>query len=274
MPMSRRGSIPSVPEARAGEDPFAARSAWRLTLFRWYLHWFFWCRFSAVRLSRGHIPDDPLGRPVVVFTNHPSWWDPALMMLVSPKLFPGRLGFGPMDEAALGRYGMFRRFGVFPVARGRRGAVQFLRAATAGLAETRAILWITAEGDFSDPRKRPLVLRPGLAHLVRHAPDAVFVPAAFDYLFWNEARPEALLRFGPPVQVAGLGVDGAQAALTAALTETLDALAADAATRDPGRFVTLLHGAGGTSAIYDTWRRARALRQGRRFDPRHEPHRS
>jgi 1-acyl-sn-glycerol-3-phosphate acyltransferase len=178
-----------------------------------------------------------------------------------------------MDEAALGRYSMFRRFGVFGVARGRRGAAQFLRAAVAGLAEPRAVLWITAEGDFSDPRRRPLVLRPGLAHVARHVPDAVFVPAALDYVFWNESRPEALLRFGPPVQVAGLGLAAAQAALTAALTDTLDALAEDAATRDAGRFVTLLHGAGGTSAIYDTWRRARALRQGRGFDPRHEPNR-
>jgi len=260
-----------VPET---DDPLAARSPVLLALFRWYLHWFFWRRFSGVRLSRGLIPDNPAGRPVVFYTNHPSWWDPAMVMLVSPKLFPDRIGFGPMDAEALGQYGLFRRFGVFGVERGARGASRFLRTARAGLAHSRAALWITAEGGFTDPRRRPLVLRPGIAHLARHVPDAVFVPVAFDYMFWNESRPEALLRFGAPVHVAGLGVEAAQAALTAALTETLDALAADGATRDPSRFVTLLHGAGGVSAIYDTWRRARALRQGRTFDPRHEPNRS
>jgi hypothetical protein len=53
----------------------------------------------------------------------------------------------------------------------------------------------------------------------------------------------------------------------------LDALAEDGATRDPNRFLTLLHGAGGVGAIYDTWRRVRALWEGRAFNPRHEPRR-
>ena len=245
-----------------------------LALFRAYLHVFFWRRFSGVRLSRGYIPHDPAGRPVVVYTNHPSWWDPALMLLVSPKLFTGRIGFGPMDEEALARYGLFRRLGVFGIARSARGAAQFLRTARACLADRRAIMWITAEGGFTDPRRRPLILQPGIAHLSRHVPDAVFMPAAFDYLFWNEARPEALLRFGPPVDLARRSQAEAQTALTEALTATLDGLAEDSATRDPARFVTLLHGAGGVSAIYDTWRRARAFSRGRAFDPRHEPGRS
>lgn len=260
--------------ARAGvadeDDPLAARSAWLFRMFRWYLHWFFWRRFSAVRLSRGYIPADDAGRPVVIYTNHPSWWDPAMVMLVSPKLFPARVGFGPMDAEALGQYGLFRRFGVFGVERGARGAATFLRTARAGLRDPRAIMWVTAEGGFTDPRRRPLHLRPGVAHLARHLPHAVFMPVAFDYMFWNESRPEALLRFGPPVNVAGLSTDEANAALTDALTAVLDALAEDGATRDANRFVTLLHGAGGVSAIYDTWRRARAWRLGRAFDPRHE----
>ncbi len=258
-------------ERASSFDVFAARSEFLLALFRWYLHWFFWRRFSAVRLSRGFIPADPAGRPVVIYCNHPSWWDPATMLLVSPKLFPGRVGFGPMDEDALGQYGLFRRFGAFGVARGVRGAGQFLRIARRGLEDKRAIMWITAEGAFTDPRRRPLHLRGGIAHLARLVPDAVFMPAALDYVFWNESRPEALLRFGPPVSVAHLSVAEAGVVLTAALTAALDGLAEDGATRDPNRFVTLLHGAGGVGGIYDVWRRARAFRQGRAFDPRHEP---
>ncbi len=195
-------------------------------------------------------------------------------MLVSPKLFPGRIGFGPMDARALERYAFFRRFGVFGVEPGPRGAVRFLRTARACLSTPRAVMWITAEGGFTDSRRRPIVLRAGVAHLARHVPDALFMPAALDYIFWNEARPEALLRFGPPVDVAHLGAADATIALTQGLTAAMDALAEDSATRDASRFVTLLHGAGGTSAIYDTWRRARAFSQGRAFDPRHEPGRS
>jgi 1-acyl-sn-glycerol-3-phosphate acyltransferase len=250
--------------------PFAERSPFWLALFRVWLHFLFWRRFSAVRLSRGGIPDRHAGRPLVVYTNHPSWWDPALMMLASPKLFPNRIGFGPMDAAQLRRYGLFRKFGVFGVEPGLAGAKQFLRTARSGLAEPRAIMWITAEGQFADPRTRPVVLRQGIAHLARLLPNAVLLPAALDYPFWNESRPEALLRFGPPILLAGAKVADAHAALTAALTETMDALAADAATRDPGHFVTLLNGTAGTGLIYDSWRRLLAWARGQRFTARHE----
>jgi 1-acyl-sn-glycerol-3-phosphate acyltransferase len=251
-------------------DPFAARSPVLLALFRWYLHFLFWRRFSAVRLSRGGIPERHAGRPLVVYTNHPSWWDPALFMLVSPKMFPGRVGFGPMDAAQLRRYGLFRKFGVFGVEDGARGAAYFLRTARRGLSEARAIMWITAEGSFRDPRVRPVRLRPGLAHLARHAPGAVFLPMALDYVFWNESRPEALVRFGAPVLLDGVDVAAAQAALEAALTDAMDGLADDAATRDAARFVTLLNGTAGTGFIYDSWRRLRALLSGQRFSARHE----
>jgi 1-acyl-sn-glycerol-3-phosphate acyltransferase len=229
----------------------------------------FWRRFSAVRVSLAGLPDEHRGMPLVVYTNHPSWWDPALFMLVSPKLFPGRIGFGPMDSVQLQRYTLFRRFGAFGVETGRRGAARFLRVSRAGLAERRAIMWITAEGEFRDGRSRPVQLRPGIAHLARHAPDAVFLPAALEYVFWNESRPEALLRFGAPVLARG-SINEISDALTQALTATMDGLAAEAATRDAVLFSTLLNGSAGTGLVYDTWQRLRAWRRGQHFDPRHE----
>ncbi len=253
--------------------PFQERSPWRLSLFRLYLHTLFWRRFSAVRLSRTGIPERHAGRPLVVYTNHPSWWDPALFLLVSPKLFPNRIGFGPMDAVQLQRYGLFRKFGAFGVAQGPRGAAVFLRTARAGLADAQAIMWITAEGAFRDPRQRPVLLRPGLAHLAQHVPQALFLPAALDYGFWNESRPEALLRFGDPVFAADT-VANTQVALTRGLTAAMDGLATEAAARDPALFTTLLNGTAGAGLVYDSWRRAQAWRRGEHFTSRHEagPH--
>ena len=54
-----------------------------------------------------------------------------------------------------------------------------------------------------------------------------------------------------------------------ALTAAMDTLAADAVTRDPTRFSTLLAGKTRINPFYDSWRYARALLQGRRFDPAH-----
>ncbi len=208
----------------------------------------------------------------MIYTNHPSWWDPVLYILLASRLTPERRGFGPMDEAALGRYGLFRRMGAFGIdPASRRGASAFLRIAEAGLRDNAdAALWITAEGRFTDPRTRPLQLRPGIAHLARRLPRAVFLPLAIEYSFWNEARPEALVRFGQPL-------DGGTArsvhewtdALEGALHRTMDMLAVESATRNPALFHTVLGGRAGVGGVYDLIRRARALAAGQTFDPSH-----
>ncbi|MDQ2801746.1 MAG: lysophospholipid acyltransferase family protein, partial [Pseudomonadota bacterium] len=180
-------------------DPARVRSDKLFWLFGWYLRWYFWRHFRALRLSRSGLPDIPIGRPLIVFSNHPSWWDPALYILLQTTLLPGRHGFGPMDAAALGKYGLLARMGVFGIEMGTpRGAARFLRTSLGLLGDPRTVLWITAEGAFTDPRTRPVRLRPGIAHLARHVPGAVLLPLAIEYSFWNESRPEALVRFGPP----------------------------------------------------------------------------
>ena len=255
----------------------AARSAVLARLFGRYMTRYVARHFHAVRIARGGLPRLPEGRPAIVYTNHPSWWDPAVFMALATLLFPGRPAWGPMDAAALEKYGIFRRIGIFGIEPGtRRGAARFLRVATAVLADPAAMLWVTAEGAFTDPRARPVRLRPGLAHLARRLPDAVLVPLALEYPFWTERFPEALLRFGDPIPAenhhpAGNHTTGDWTAiLEARLTETLDALAADAMTRDPARFTTLLSGAAGIGGGYDLWRRLRAALAGRRFSAAHD----
>jgi 1-acyl-sn-glycerol-3-phosphate acyltransferase len=208
----------------------------------------------------------------VVYTNHPSWWDPALLVLTLPKIFPGRVGFGPMDRQALGRYRLFERMGVFGIdPAAQQGAREFLNVAETGLSNPRGLLCLTAEGEFTDPRTRPVRLRPGLAHLGRRLPKPVFLPLALEYCFWNESRAEALLRFGPPVEMGDAGVQDRLAQLEQALANTMDALAKESQTRNPSLFQPLLRGTAGVGGIYDAYRRSRAWAVGRRFDARHEP---
>jgi 1-acyl-sn-glycerol-3-phosphate acyltransferase len=171
----------------------------------------------------------------------------------------------------LERYGLLRRMGVFGIDPGTpRGAAAFLQTGRRILADPRGTLWVTAEGRFTDPRVRPLTLRPGIAHLARHVPGLVFVPLALEYSFWNESRPEALAHFGPPI-APGAARDPAEVttALTAALTETMDALAEESMARDPALFQPILRGGAGVGGVYDVWRRLRAWSAGRRFEPAH-----
>jgi 1-acyl-sn-glycerol-3-phosphate acyltransferase len=222
--------------------------------------------FHAVRLARGTVPSAAPGRPVLVYANHPSWWDPVLFALLHRRVFPERAGFGPIAAAELRRYGVLRRIGVFGIEPGRRGAEQFLAVADGILGAPGTVLWVTAEGAFRDPRARPLRLRPGVAHLMRRIPGLVALPLALEYPFWQERAPEALARFGAPLFAeAGRGTAAWLVALTEALTETMDALAADAAAQDPERFECILAGRAGIGGVYDVWRRARAAWRGERL---------
>ena len=253
------------------QDPVAQRSALLAQVFPRYLRLYLRRNFHALRISRAGLPRTEPGRPVIVCANHPSWWDPAVFIILMPTLFPGRIGFGPMDAEALGRYGLFRRLGIFGIdLASRAGAVRFLRTGADVLANPRHVLWITAEGHFTDPRRRPVCLRPGIAHLMRRVPDAVVLPLALEYAFWNERFPEALVRFGPPIEPASGSVADCTARLARGLEETMDALALESMTRDPARFRRLAGGRVGVGGVYDLYRRAAAMATGRRFDPSHE----
>jgi hypothetical protein len=238
--------------------------------FSWYAPRFLRKHMHAVRLVRGgEAPTVPGDQPLIVYCNHPSWWDPMVGIFLARHLWPDRNHYWPIDARMLGKYRFFGRLGFFGVEPdSRRGAAAFLRVAPAALSRANACLWVTAQGKFADVRARPVRIKPGLEHLVRRLDRGVIVPLAGEFTFWAEKTPEALLHFGRPTAVTDRPDT---AALESALAGAMDALAAAAIARDPGRFTTLLSGAAGTSAAYDAWRRARAAVTGRRFDAAHVP---
>jgi 1-acyl-sn-glycerol-3-phosphate acyltransferase len=255
---------------RQAESVRAARSPRVVRLFGRYMRHYAARRFHGVRLARGTLPALAPDRPVIVYSNHPSWWDPAMFMILATLHFPERRGYGPMDEDALRRYGFMRRIGIFGIEPDRpRGAAAFLKICGGLLEDPATMLWITAEGRFTDPRSRPISLRPGLAHLARRVTGASIVPLALEYPFWDESTPEALCRFGSVMESGGGSVDAWNTRLEAALTDTMDDLAALSQARDATRFEPLLSGAAGVGGVYDLWRRAKSLARGERFQPEH-----
>lgn len=265
------------PPAESGASPGGSTprvSPLLLSLFSRYAEGYLARHFHTVRLSRAGLPDRTLahGRPVIVYLNHPSWWDPLVGMLLALRLFPDRRHYSPIDAAALGKYKFFERLGFFGIEPGTaRGARRFLAQSKEILSQPDAALWITAGGRFRDPRERPVRLQPGLGHLASHLRDGVLFPLALEYPFWEERFPEALARFGEPVS---LGYDGLlPGAWTATLEKRLaaaqDALAAEALARDPASFEVLLGGSAGVGGVYDAWRRLRSAVRGERFRPEH-----
>jgi 1-acyl-sn-glycerol-3-phosphate acyltransferase len=254
------------------DDPFNTRSPRAVRAFNIYLRWYLWRNFNAVRVSRAGLPRPPEGRPVIVYSNHPSWWDPLIFILLTNVFLPGRMAFGPMDAAALQRYRFLRRLGVFGIdPSSMAGARQFLAISSQVLSRPEGVLWITAQGGFVDPRQRPIHLRSGIAHLARRESQAVIIPLALEYPFWNERHPEALASFGPAADCgAHHSVAGWAAELETRLEVACSSLAQASMSRDADRFVEILRGRAGVGGVYDFWRRSTAMLAGRRFDASHQ----
>lgn len=255
-------------------DPIPRISTPLLALFRRYLRWYLPRHVHGVRLSRngGAPPGLPPEEPLVVYANHPSWWDPLIFLYLSARFWPGRSHYGPIDAAAAERYGFFRRLGFFGVERGTRaGARTFLETSSAILDQPSSALWITPQGTFVDPRDRPVRLEPGLAALARRLGRGTFVPLALEMPFWEEKHPEVLVRFGEPFTVNARDASSNVRSedLARRLEDAQDALAVEARERRPGDFETLLSGSAGPGGVYDLWRRLKARWRGERFDPEH-----
>lgn len=267
--MAERAAVPPTLPVIARRSP----GLWRFTV-PWFAR-FFGRHMNALRVARwGEPPEAARGAPLVVYSNHPSWWDGALYILLAAKLFPERECYAPIDAAMLQRYRFFARIGAFGVDLGSpRGAAEFLRAGRAILTRPDRALWVAAQGRFVDSRERPPGLRPGVARLAEVAPEAAaFLPLAIEYTFWSERGAEALAAFGPlrrGEELRRLGRSERLALLERDLETTQDRLARDAMRRDPRQFRSLIEGRAGVGGVYDLWRRLRAWREGARFDPAH-----
>ncbi|MGA8938918.1 MAG: lysophospholipid acyltransferase family protein [Acidobacteriaceae bacterium] len=229
-----------------------------LRLFRRVVRAYFRRHFRSVMVQYGERLAVEQG-PLIVFANHSSWWDPMVSVLLAQLLLPNRRHYAPMDAAALKRYPILGKIGIFPVERASaRGAAQFLRASQAIL-ESGGVLWITPQGRFADPREQTLGFKPGLGALAARTPGVVLLPLAIEYAFWNERLPETLLRVGEPVRLGdGASAEDATQVLERALAETMEKLKQASMARDTSAFCELVCGGRGTGGIYGWGRRLRA----------------
>jgi 1-acyl-sn-glycerol-3-phosphate acyltransferase len=212
-----------------------------ILLFGRYARAYFRRHFTALRVSRsGPVP--PSLTNTILYTNHPSWWDPMIMLMLAAGPFSNYRMFAPIDAASLERYPILKRFGLFPLETGSLGGHRRFLETTGQLLESPDnVLAITAQGRYSDPRERPLNLRGGVAHLLEAYPERVAIPVSLEYTYWNGRLPEALVHFGKPVRAEpGASIARTNHRLDAALCEALDALAARAIERDPDRFDILV----------------------------------
>jgi 1-acyl-sn-glycerol-3-phosphate acyltransferase len=251
----------------------AQRSAASFRLFGWLFERTFKNCFHAARIAHPRPPAAAPTQRIVIYSNHPSWWDGVTYALVARYLYPRHRAYTPIDAAMLDHYGFVGKIGAFGVAQNsKRGAADFIAGSKAVLELGDGLLIVAAQGRFADPRERPLACAAGVAHLPDHVPDVTFIPLAIEYPLWSEKQPELLLQFGDGIdgnELAALPVAERREKLEAALEGAMDRLAALSIARDAKAFDIWIEGTMGVNPLYDGWRRLRAKVRGTRFNAEH-----
>ena len=248
-------------------DYLPATSPLLLRWFTAYSQRYLRRHFHSLRVSRAALPPTDCEAPLVIFSNHASWWDPLMWLALKAEFFPAHRSFSPIDAGALTRYKLLGRLGFFGVEKkSTRGAIQFLRTAESILQKPGHILALTPQGRFADARERPVGFETGLGHLAARVGGAMFVPMASEFVFWEERLPEILVRFGEPIATnEERAAEDWTALFESKLEATQDELATEAQRRNPGDFQIVLRGRAGQGGIYDWYRAAKAKMRGEKF---------
>ncbi len=160
--------------------------------------------------------------PVLLVSNHTSWWDPMAMIFLLPR----HLGLDPyamMDERNLRKLPFFSRVGAFGVDLRGGAAAESLRYAEALLSRPGRVVLIYPQGRERASSVRPLGFRRGSAVVASRVPHVPVVPLGVRYEVAGSERPGLFLSFGEPLPRAR-DVQEGRALQEAAVESELDRL--------------------------------------------------
>jgi len=239
-----------LPELPAAKNRLADELIYRL-LIRYPL----WSFFERVRVQiHGPLPR-PADGPLIIYLNHPAWWDGHMCFLIDRLLLRHSFDcYLMMEDKQLRAYRFFTWCGAFSVSRSDpESANTSINYIARLLRERRGRgLYIFPQGTITPNDRRPIEVYAGAARVVEQVGAATMLPVALRYEFRGEQRPEALMRIGPahhvaaPIDVAALTTEVGQR-----LSESADALRDEALNGRFAGYTTLLRGRPGVNRVFD-----------------------
>lgn len=204
----------------------------------------------------------PLGRglPTIIYSNHVSWWDGYVAMLLE-RAWHGEF-YLMMEEAQLRRYRFFQWCGCFSVDRQHaRAALKSVQYAASLLRDQpQRTLFIFPQGTITPNDRRPLVTYPGAAYVAKYTGPVRGVPMALRLEFRGEQRPEIFVRLGPAHIITSSTTRATHAELEERLAQTVDALHADVNAATIERYTPLYKGRPSVNVVWD-WVRGATKRK-------------
>lgn len=143
--------------------------------------------------------------PLVLYANHPGFWDPVVCGLMSQALFPKHHIYAPIDREALKTHWYFNGLGFFGIQKNSVAGLRDLRKIGSAILTSvqRPILIVTPEGEISSPDQRPTRLKKGLSYLIGSldCPRVTIFPLALRYQNAESRDAVAWAQLGQPLFV-------------------------------------------------------------------------
>lgn len=173
----------------------------------WFNAWFSGHARSRIRNTFGEVRvwgldaarKHAVEAPLLVVSNHTSWWDPLVALHVSTHLLE-TTGHALMDAKNLRRLPFFALVGGFGVELGNReDRAAIIRYAAELLETPNHLVWIFPQGAERPNDERPLGFRRGSGEIARISPQAKVLPVGLRYEFGGVEKPTLWISFGEVV---------------------------------------------------------------------------
>lgn len=183
-------------------------------------------RDRRVRTLMAGLPANlPHDVPLLLASNHTSWWDPFTLREMQRALRPSSPVFVVMLERELARFPYFRRMGVHGIEPGSgaslRACIRRLRQRLDERPDGSVVFF--PQGRIWPSFKRPLGFHPGVGLLARELSPLMILPVALHVEPLNSTRATVFASAAEPMRVDS-ALDAS--AVEAAVTRELDALLA------------------------------------------------
>ncbi len=167
----------------------------------WFIYPFF--KFYAVYKIRRNFYETVIvgnyldkGLPVLLLSNHLSWWDGFWAMYINVKLLKRRFHFMMLEEQ-LKRYSFFINTGGYSVKRGARSVVESLNYTAELLSDNRNMVLLFPQGKITSIYDQTLIFEKGVEHILKKIEgkvQVIFMANLVDYFSEEKASLFIYLR--------------------------------------------------------------------------------
>jgi 1-acyl-sn-glycerol-3-phosphate acyltransferase len=154
--------------------------------FIYYALWIVRRHFNPVKII-GHFEEK--GLPVLLISNHMSWWDGFWAMYLRCKVFKRRYHFMMLEEQ-LRKYWFFNYTGGFSVRKGAKSVVETINYTAGLLSDSRNMVLVFPQGEIQSMHRQQFEFEKGIEKILQKAKgkvQVVFLANLVDY--FSSPRP-------------------------------------------------------------------------------------